>query len=46
MLLNELQKQAKEKERQADQIKALTVKVIEVEASAGRELRAQQPAFD
>lgn len=46
MLLNELQKQTRKNDRQAQQIETLTAKVAEVEASTRRALDEQRAAFE
>ena len=46
MLLNELQKQVRESDRQARQIERLTERLADLEISKRRELEAQQAAFE
>jgi hypothetical protein len=46
MLLNELQKQLKESDRQARQIERLTARLVDLEISKRRELEAQKAAFE
>ncbi len=46
MLLNELQKQVRESDRQARQIERLTARLADLEISKRRELETQQAAFE
>jgi hypothetical protein len=46
MMLNELQKQARENQSQAEQVRKLNARVNEVEASTRRQLNAQSAAFE
>jgi hypothetical protein len=46
MLLNELQKQARENQHQAGQVRRLNARIDEVEASARRRLNARSAAFE